>query len=68
VLVALIFFAVALLLFLFMRPIVLWYYKINEKLKLQREQNALLRKVLLHLGDELPDVINIDEKHEKKPR
>jgi len=41
------------------RDIILWYYKINERTKLQKESNDLLREVLKELkakkNNEMPD-------------
>ncbi|MGI8950009.1 MAG: hypothetical protein ACR2FN_00345 [Chitinophagaceae bacterium] len=45
--------------FFILRIIFLWYLKINERVRLQREQNLLMRKLLLYLGDEKPNEIGI---------
>jgi len=43
---------VAILVFILIREIVMWYYKINERIKLMEETNILLRKILMKLPDE----------------
>lgn len=39
-------FAILILLFLLLREVVMWYWKINERIKLQKETNVLLSKLL----------------------
>lgn len=59
----------AVVLFLIMREVMCWYYKINERLSLQKETNKLLNDVLSHLkgsginkiNKNIEDTINIDE-------
>ncbi len=38
--------AILILLFLLLREVVMWYWKINERIKLQKETNVLLAKLL----------------------
>ena len=38
--------AVAILLFFVCREIICWYFKINERIRLLEEQNALLKEIL----------------------
>ena len=38
--------AIAVLLFFACREIICWYFKINERIRLLEEQNALLKKLL----------------------
>ena len=38
--------AIAVLLFFVCREIICWYFKINERIRLLEEQNALLKKLL----------------------
>ncbi len=33
-------------LFLLLREVVMWYYKINERIALMKEQNSLLKQLL----------------------
>ena len=44
-----IFFIIGLALFLIMRFLVLWYYKINKRVDLLAEQNRLLKEILNQL-------------------
>lgn len=43
---ALLVIAILILLFLLLREVVMWYWKINERIKLQKETNVLLAKLL----------------------
>lgn len=43
---ALLIIAIMILLFLLLREVVMWYWKINERIKLQKETNVLLAKLL----------------------
>ena len=38
--------AILIILFLLLREVVMWYWKINERIKLQKETNVLLSKLL----------------------
>lgn len=42
-----------LLLFIILREFNCWYWKINERIKLQRDQNFLLEKIFMQLGGEI---------------
>jgi len=44
-------------LFLIFRYILLWYYRINERVKLLEENNFLLRKVCQGLGQKPEELI-----------
>ena len=47
------------ILFLIFREIICWYWKINERVKLQKKQNALLENILRVLqGDEPIEIEN----------
>ena len=48
----------SLLIFLALRELVCWYFKINKRIDLLKEQNLLLKKTLEKLGEE---IINDDE-------
>ena len=48
-----------LLLFLILRELACWYFKINERIELQKETNSLLKGILRELEDSAPD--NVDE-------
>ncbi len=43
---------VSLLIFMILRDVVLWYYKIGYRIKLQEEMNENLRRLLLNKGIE----------------
>lgn len=43
---------VVIILFLIIRNIVLWYFKINERVELQEKTNLLLELILKQLGGE----------------
>lgn len=43
---ALLVIAILIILFLLLREVVMWYWKINERIKLQKETNDLLAKLL----------------------
>jgi hypothetical protein len=47
-----IFFSVGIiaLLFLILRAVVLWYYRVNERVELQQRTNELLDKIYRQLG------------------
>jgi IS4 transposase len=47
-----VFFTVCLiaLLFLILRAVVLWYYRVNERVELQQRTNELLEKIYRQLG------------------
>lgn len=47
---------IGVILFVIARFIMLWYLKINERIKLQRENNLLLRKLLMRMGEKNPDM------------
>jgi len=38
------------LLFLILRALVLWYYRVNERVELQQRTNELLEKIYRQLG------------------
>jgi len=38
-------------LFLLLRELICWYYKINERIRLHKETNALLKQLLYKDGD-----------------
>lgn len=38
-----------LVLFFALRPVLLWYYKIDEKMKLLKDQNDLLKEIKEHM-------------------
>lgn len=38
------------LLFLILRAVVLWYYRVNERVELQQRNNELLEKIYRQLG------------------
>ena len=38
------------LLFLILRAVVLWYYRVNERVELQQRTNELLEKIYRQLG------------------
>jgi len=44
--------AIFLTIFLLLRELVCWYFKINERMKIQQETNILLGKVLKALNPE----------------
>jgi hypothetical protein len=41
---------VTILLFLALRELVCWYYKINKRIELMEDQNSLLKKILEKLN------------------
>lgn len=47
---------IGIILFVICRFLMLWYFKINERVKLQRETNLLLRKLLMRMGEKNPDI------------
>ena len=53
-----------LLLFLILRELACWYFKINERIELQKETNSLLKGMLRELEDSAPD--NVDENNTKE--
>jgi len=44
------------ILFLMIRSILVWYYKINERIYLQNETNYLLEKIAIQLGADLEGI------------
>lgn len=48
----------AIVVFLILRMLNLWYWKINERLNEQRKTNILLMKMLSSMGDEKPNMIH----------
>lgn len=42
---------VLVVLFLVLRELVCWYYKVNERIELQKDSNTILRKILSELKD-----------------
>lgn len=44
---------VVIILFLIIRNIVLWYFKINDRVELQKKTNLLLELILKQLGGEV---------------
>ena len=44
--------AILAVVFLILREVNCWYWKINERISLQREQNSILEKILLELKNE----------------
>ncbi|MCX6352055.1 MAG: hypothetical protein NTX03_09360 [Bacteroidetes bacterium] len=52
---------VLILLFFACREILMWYWKINERITLQNKTNMLLEKITIQLGLSLTDEITIEE-------
>ena len=48
------FIAIAIVLFIVFREVIMWYYKINERVKLQKDTNELLTKILERLNKDEP--------------
>lgn len=55
---ALIILILGIVVFLVLRMVTLWYWKINERLNEQRKTNILLMKMLSSMGDEKPNMIH----------
>ena len=53
------------ILFLIFREIICWYWKINERIKLQKKQNALLANILRVLQGDAPIEIENEIENEK---
>lgn len=53
------------LLFLVLRKLVLWYYRVNEAVQLQQRNNFLLEKIYTQLGGKPEEIV--DKSNEKKP-
>ena len=43
---------IAIFVFILIREIVMWYYKINERITIMKETNVILRQILMKLPDE----------------
>lgn len=54
------------ILFLIFREIICWYWKINERVKLQKKQNALLENILRVLQGDEPIEIETEKSIETK--
>ena len=48
--------AVAVVLFLILREVNMWYWKVNERISIQKQTNILLERVLIQLGAEVHEV------------
>ncbi|MFP4471550.1 MAG: hypothetical protein ACLFPE_12755 [Bacteroidales bacterium] len=58
--------AVLIVIFLIFREIVCWYWKINERIKLQYKTNWLLEKISIQLGAANLDEITVEVKETGK--
>ena len=56
------FFALLILIFLFLREFWCWYWKINERTKLLKEQNEALKAIFQQLGGSINDESEVDRK------
>lgn len=54
-------FLISFLLFLVLRQLNTWYWKINERVKLQWKTNILLEKILIQLDATNPDEVIVEE-------
>lgn len=58
--------AVLIVIFLIFREIVCWYWKINERIRLQHKTNYLLGKISIQLGASNLDEVTIEVKETGK--